>query len=61
MLKGRQGFTPACLASFGINYLCEHTGLGVRVVLKEYLPNELALRDSTLVHPKSAADREGFE
>ena len=49
------------VGGFGITYLCEHTGLGVRVAVKEYLPNELAVRDGASVHPKSAADREGFE
>ena len=29
--------------------------------MKEYLPNEIAVRDGTEVHPKSAGDREGFE
>ena len=61
MLKDEQGFTPARLARFGITYLCGHTGLGVRAALKEYLPNELAVRDGAFMHPKSAADREGFE
>ena len=46
---------------FGITYLCEHAGLGVQVAVKEYLPNEIAVRDGTAVQPKSAGDREGFE
>ena len=46
---------------FGVTYLCEHAGLGVQVAVKEYLPNEIAVRDGTAVHPKSAGDREGFE
>ena len=29
--------------------------------MKEYLPNEIAVRDGTEVHPKSSGDREGFE
>ena len=45
----------------GVTYLCEHGGLGVQVAVKEYLPNEIAVRDGTEVHPKSAGDREGFE
>ena len=49
------------VGGFGITYLCEHTGLGVQVAVKEYLPNEIAVRDGTEVHPKSARDREGFE
>ena len=46
---------------FGVTYLCDHAGLGVQVAVKEYLPNEIAVRDGTAVHPKSAGDREGFE
>ena len=46
---------------FGVTYLCERGGLGVQVAVKEYLPNEIAVRDGTEVHPKSAGDREGFE
>ena len=46
---------------FGVTYLCEHTGLRVQVAVKEYLPNEIAVREGVSVHPKSAGDREGFE
>ena len=46
---------------FGVTYLCEHVGLGVEVAVKEYLPNQIAVRDGTAVHPKSAGDREDFE
>ena len=49
------------VGGFGVTYLCEHAGLGVQVAVKEYLPNEIAVRDGTAVHPKSAGDREGFE
>ena len=49
------------VGGFGVTYLCEHAGLGVQVAVKEYLPNEMAVRDGTEVHPKSAGDREGFE
>ena len=49
------------VGGFGVTYLCEHAGLGVQVAVKEYLPNEIAVRDGTEVHPKSAGDREGFE
>ena len=49
------------VGGFGITYLCEHSGLGVQVAVKEYLPNEVAVRDGTEVYPKSAGDREGFE
>ena len=49
------------VGGFGVTYLCEHTGLAVQVAVKEYLPNEIAVRDGAEVHPKSAGDREGFE
>ena len=49
------------VGGFGVTYLCEHAGLDVQVAVKEYLPNEIAVRDGTEVHPKSAGDREGFE
>ena len=49
------------VGGFGVTYLCEHTGLAVQVAVKEYLPNEIAVREGTEVHPKSAGDREGFE
>ena len=49
------------VGGFGVTYLCEHTGLAVQVAVKEYLPNEIAVRDGTDVYPKSAGDREGFE
>jgi hypothetical protein len=48
--------------SFGITYLAEDVNLGVRLALKEYLPGDCAVRDSTRsVRPKSAAVRKTFE
>ena len=49
------------VGGFGITYLSEHAGLDVQVAVKEYLPNEIAVRDGAAVLPKSAGDREGFE
>ena len=46
---------------FGVTYLCEHGSLGVAVAVKEYLPNDIAVRTDTAVAPKSAADREGYQ
>ena len=46
---------------FGVTYLCEHAGLGIRVAVKEYLPNEIAVRVRAVVRPKSAADRDSFD
>ena len=45
---------------FEVTYLCEHGGLGVTVAVKEYLPNDIAVRSGDAVVPKSAADREGY-
>ena len=44
-----------------MTYLAEHVKAGNKVAIKEYLPNEIAVREGTTVHPKSSADREGFE
>ena len=46
---------------FGITYLAEHVKLNETRALKEYLPNELAVREGASVHPKSASDRADFE
>ena len=45
---------------FGVTYLCQHGGLGVTVAVKEYLPNDIAVRSGRAVAPKSAADGEGY-
>ena len=49
------------VGGFGVTYLGEHISLGHRVAIKEYLPNEFAVREGATVHPKSPADREDFE
>ena len=49
------------VGGFGVTYLGEHVSLGHRVAVKEYLPNEFAVRDGATVHPKSSADLEDFE
>ena len=49
------------VGGFGVTYLCEHTGLGHQVAVKEYLPNEFAMREGATVHPKSSSDRESFQ
>ena len=49
------------VGGFGITYLAEHLFLGNLVAIKEYLPNEFAMRDERTVHPKSAAEAEDFE
>jgi len=49
------------VGGFGVTYLAEHVALGHRVAVKEYLPNELALRHGTTVQPKSPTDQPDFE
>ena len=49
------------VGGFGVTYLGEHISLGHRVAVKEYLPNEFAVREGVTVHPKSSVDREDFE
>ncbi len=49
------------VGGFGVTYLAEDVKLGSRVAIKEYLPNEFAVRDGTTVHPKSDADQQDFE
>ena len=45
---------------FGIVYRAGHNELDLTVAIKEYLPVELAVRESTTVQPRSGADLRGF-
>ncbi len=49
------------VGGFGVTYLAEHAALGHRVAVKEYLPNEFAVRHGTTVQPKSPTERPDFE
>ena len=49
------------VGGFGITYLAHDHTLDRRVAIKEYLPNEFAVRDGTTVHPKSFTDHDDFE
>ena len=49
------------VGGFGVTYLAVRATLGHQVAIKEYLPNEFAVRDGTTVHPKSTSDRSDFE
>ena len=48
------------VGGFGVTYLAHDATLERRVAIKEYLPNEFAMRDGAAVHPKSRSDREDF-
>ena len=49
------------VGGFGVTYLAEDVRLGRSVAIKEYLPNEFAVRAGETVHPKSRSDEEHFE
>ncbi len=49
------------VGGFGVTYLGERVGHGRLAAIKEYLPNEFAVRDGSGVYPKSDADQEGFD
>ncbi len=45
----------------GITYLAKHIPMGNRVAIKEYLPDELSLREGSRVHPRSDDCKNAFE
>ncbi|MBF0584821.1 MAG: SUMF1/EgtB/PvdO family nonheme iron enzyme [Magnetococcales bacterium] len=45
---------------FGVTYLAYDESLQQPVVIKEYMPNDLAVREGITVHPKSSGDEETF-
>ena len=40
------------VGGFGVTYKAQDATLDREVAIKEYLPNEFALREGTTVHPK---------
>ena len=49
------------VGGFGVTYVAFHEGLQEKVAVKEYLPNEFAVRDGVTVQAKSDADLDSFE
>ena len=49
------------VGGFGVTYVGEHLSLGHTVAIKEYLPNEFAVREGVTVHPKSDASKGDYE
>jgi len=48
--------------TFGITYLAQDNYLNKKVVIKEYFPNDIAIRKSdTTITPKTDGDRDSFE
>lgn len=61
LLKDHRLLEVLGVGGFGITYLGERVGHGRLAAIKEYLPNEFAVRDGSGVYPKSAADQDGFD
>ena len=49
------------VGGFGVTYLVEDTHLGAKHAIKEYMPNDLAVREGTTVHPKTSSDTGDYE
>ena len=60
-LKGYRVVEVLGVGGFGVTYLADDLTLQRQVAIKEYLPNEFAVRDGVTVQPKSLKDRPDFE
>lgn len=60
-IQGYEIISVLGAGGFGITYLAHDVGLDLRVAIKEYLPQDLAVRrDRTTVIPKSAKDQDHY-
>ena len=48
------------VGSFGVTYLAHDNDLQSHFAIKEYIPNEFALREGATVHPKSSANEDDY-
>ena len=48
------------VGSFGVTYLAHDNDLQSHFAIKEYIPNEFALRQGATVHPKSSANEDDY-
>ena len=49
------------VGGFGVTYKARKEEIGLDVAIKEYMPNQFAVRDGTTVHPKSDGSGADFE
>ena len=59
-LEGHRLIEVLGVGGFGVTYLARDTRLGRQVAIKEFLPNEFAVRAGQTVHPKSRSEEESF-
>ena len=61
IVKGYRLLQVLGVGGFGVTYLGEDIHAGKLVAIKEYFPNEFAVREGKRVVPKSSADGEDFD